>query len=190
MSRGERASEPMTLQTPAETLPHAAAAHRAIRPRSACRPADRQRSRQSARDFPTLVARRTSSSYTAFTRLAALSARPNDDFSSSCCTTDDDRPHRCCRLANNFGSRWIFRMYTSQWAERCLQNCSLSLAGSGSYPTHVGPHECVVPTRVHTQHWHRQPWDTWACDPLNNVSCVIWLGAWHSGQRSSSHKRS
>ena len=68
MSRGERASEPMTLQTPAETLPHAAAAaaaaHRAIRPRSACRPADRQRSRQSARDFPTLVARRTSSSYT------------------------------------------------------------------------------------------------------------------------------
>ena len=30
-------------------------------------------------------------------------------------TTDNDRPHRCCHLANNFGSRRIIS-YTSQWA--------------------------------------------------------------------------
>ena len=29
-------------------------------------------------------------------------------FKTSCCSIDSERPHRCCHLANNFGSRRIF----------------------------------------------------------------------------------
>ena len=32
----------------------------------------------------------------------------SNDAITSCCSTDSDRSHRCCHLANNFGSHRIF----------------------------------------------------------------------------------
>ena len=70
-------------------------------------------------------------------------------LTTSCCSTDSERLHRCCHLANNFGSCRIFhiKVHTSLWPEKCPQNCAFS-GGSSPTQTHdfLGPPESTTQT--------------------------------------------
>ena len=56
-----------------------------------------------------------------------------DDAITSCCGTETDRPHRCCHLENNFGSRHIFPILLNRPRHACPKNCPFPW-GSGSPP--------------------------------------------------------
>jgi len=70
------------------------------------------------------------SSINRVTPVLPAQSQPSHVITSSC-TTAGDRPHRCCHLANNIGSR---RIVTSQWTGTCPQIAPF--LGSGPHLIH------------------------------------------------------
>ena len=70
------------------------------------------------------------SSINCVTPVLPAESQPSHVITSSC-TTAGDRPHRCCHLANNIGSR---RIVTSQWTGTCPQ--IVPFLGSGPHLIH------------------------------------------------------
>ena len=70
------------------------------------------------------------SSINCVTPVLPAESQPSHVITSSC-TIAGDRPHRCCHLANNIGSR---RIVTSQWTGTCPQIAPF--LGSGPHLIH------------------------------------------------------
>jgi len=78
-------------------------------------------------------------------RVTLITAQININLILSCCSRDSERPHRCCLLANNFGSRRIFSILHSGPGDTPQKNPFLGDSDPPPNTWFLGPTEVHSP---------------------------------------------